>query len=112
MSHKFALIDAGIVVLVINACFMVTSASCVLLTQFDRIISSDYTPGLHFKLPFIHGAAAPTHVWPTCIMRRVWLRLRALRLPRLGPPSKIPLICDVFPFLRPAVAGVIHVIPE
>ncbi len=58
MSHKFALIAAGIVVLVINACFMVAPASRVLLTQFGRIVGSDYTPGLHFKLPFIQGAAA------------------------------------------------------
>jgi len=60
MSHKFALIAAGIVVLavlVINTCFMVTPASRVLLTQFGRIVGSDYTPGLHFKWPFIQSVS-------------------------------------------------------
>lgn len=61
MSRKFTLIAAGIVVLIVivaNACFVVTPARRVLLMQFGRIVGSDYAPGLHFMWPFIQNVSS------------------------------------------------------
>lgn len=44
---------AVLVLLVANSCFIVTPDSRALVTQFGRIVGTDYTPGLHFKLPFV-----------------------------------------------------------
>ncbi len=60
MNRTVTWIATGIVVLVLiisNACFVVTPANQVLVTQFGRIIGSDYAPGLHFKLPFVQDVS-------------------------------------------------------
>lgn len=61
MSRKLPYVIIALVVLVIvvsNACFVVTPNTEVLLTQFGRIVGHGYGPGLHFKIPFVQDVSA------------------------------------------------------
>jgi membrane protease subunit HflC len=49
----YAIIAAVLVLFGINSMFMVHEGQNALLLQFGRIVRTDYTPGLHFKLPLI-----------------------------------------------------------
>jgi modulator of FtsH protease HflC len=49
----YAVIAAVLVLFGVNSMFMVHEGQNALLLQFGRIVRTDYTPGLHFKLPLI-----------------------------------------------------------
>lgn len=56
MIRKLPYIIIGLVfiaVVISNVCFEVTPKTKVLLTQFGKIIGHGYSPGLHFKVPFV-----------------------------------------------------------
>lgn len=56
MNRTFALILAVIVVVLgLSSAFLVNETESAIKFQLGRIVSSDYTPGLHFKLPFINN---------------------------------------------------------
>lgn len=56
MNRTFSLILVVIlVVLGVSSTFLVTETESAIKFQLGRIISSDYKPGLHFKLPFINN---------------------------------------------------------
>jgi modulator of FtsH protease HflC len=56
MNRTFSLILAVIVVVLgVSSAFQVNETESAIKFQLGRIVSSDYTPGLHFKLPFINN---------------------------------------------------------
>ncbi|MEO8673279.1 MAG: protease modulator HflC [Tahibacter sp.] len=52
MKTVTALIVALLLLIGVNATFVVREGQTALLLQFGRIVRTDYTPGIHFKLPF------------------------------------------------------------
>jgi modulator of FtsH protease HflC len=56
MNRTFSLILVVIVVVLgVSSAFQVNETESAIKFQLGRIVSSDYTPGLHFKLPFINN---------------------------------------------------------
>ena len=53
----FALIGLALLV-ALNSVFTVDQRQRVLLKEFGEIVGTDYTPGLHFKLPFVQSVQA------------------------------------------------------
>jgi len=43
----------AVLLLISTSCFVVREQELALRVQLSRIVSSDYTPGLHFKIPFV-----------------------------------------------------------
>ena len=43
----------GVLLLVSTSTFVVREQDLALRVQLSKIVRSDYTPGLHFKLPFV-----------------------------------------------------------
>lgn len=60
MIRKLPYIIIGLVLIAVvisNICFEVTPKTKVLLTQFGKIVGHGYSPGLHFKIPFIQDVS-------------------------------------------------------
>lgn len=47
------ILTLAVLLLISTSCFMVREQELALRVQLSRIVSSDYAPGLHFKIPFV-----------------------------------------------------------